>query len=324
MPKKATTDDTSPPRRTLYTLKLDDAQMDKLKQWCDHRLWSFYAVDHARFAFKGDQVNVVAYNSGKVVIQGKKTEDFVTYVIEAEITLDPRMGYDEAHHPEWYEDHGGLDESGKGDLFGPVVSSCVIADGAMVRHWMEKGIRDSKKITTDRAIMAMEKIIRATDGVVIKTTFAGMEKYNALYGKFGNNLNRLLAWMHAKSLEDALKERRVPWVMLDQFTKQPIVQGYFKKDPVDLRMMTKAEADPVVAAASIIARATFVRQLNALSEAAGLPLPKGSGAQAKAAANELVRKHGPEALGRFAKMHFRTASEVLGLPVAPKTPWVKH
>lgn len=297
----------------MYTIELSDAQMEQVKSWCDRHLWAFYDVNHARFAFKGDRVNLVGYQSGKLVIQGKNTEDFVTYVLEAEITKDPRMGYDEIHHPEWFELHAGLDESGKGDFFGPLVSACVIADGDMVRSWIDEGIRDSKKITSDASILRFEGIIRKTKGIVITTTYANMAKYNELYYKFGSNLNKLLAWMHAKSLEEALKKRRVSWGMLDQFSKQPLVQSYFKDDETfTLKMMTKAEADPVVAAASIIARATYIKQMAKLSKQLGEPLAKGANARVKEQASKIIRELGPDALKDFAKTHFKTANEVLG------------
>lgn len=313
--------ETTPKAKTLYTLKLDPGQIEKLRAWFDAHTWAFYAVDHALFAFKGDQVNVVAYKSGKVVIQGKKTEDFVAYVLEAEITGTPQLGYEEVNHPEWFEAHAGIDESGKGDFFGPLISACVIADGDMVKLWREAGIQDSKRITSDRAILNLEKQIRATKGVVVKLTWAGMRKYNDLYHKFNDNTNKLLAWMHAKSLEEALKVRRVEWAMLDQFTKQPLVQNYFKNDPIEVRMMTKAESDPVVAAASICARAEFIRQMEKLSERYGEPLLRGASGQVKAQGRVLVERLGADALGDYAKTHFRTAYEILGLPVPEKFVW---
>lgn len=296
--------------RTSYTVKLDAGQIERLQVALRKRMWADYEVDHAHYGFRGDKVNVVAYKSGKVVVQGKKTEDFVTFILEGEITGDPRLGYDDVHHPEWFEPHAGLDESGKGDFFGPLVSACVIADGDMVRDWQAAGIQDSKRVTSDKAIAELEKVIRATDGVVIKVTFAGMRRYNELYRKMGSNLNRLLAWMHAKSLENALAERRVEWGMLDQFSKQPLVQRAFKDKTFDLRMQTKAEADPVVAAASIIARAEFVRQMNNLSKLAGEPMLKGASGAVREQAVRIVKAKGFEALADFAKVHFKTAAEV--------------
>lgn len=322
MAKKVNTDE-EPKKKTLHTITLTDEQMDKLKTWCDKQLWNFYEVDYARFAVKGDKVNVVAYNSGKVVIQGKKTEDFVTFVIEPEITGTPELGYDEVLHPEWFELHAGVDESGKGDLFGPLVSACVIADGDMVREWMEAGIKDSKRITSDAAIMKMDKIIRETKGVVAKTTYANMRRYNDLYKRFGENLNKLLAWMHAKSIEQAIKVRKAPWGMIDQFSKQPLVQNYFKDGSIELRMETKAERDPVVAAASIVARAEYLRQMKRLSDLAGETLLKGASEKVKEQAKGLVNKYDADGLNDFAKTHFRTALEAMGLPMPEKKVWKK-
>ena len=191
---------------------------------------------------------------------GKRTEDFVRDILEAEITGDPRMGYDEVHNPEWFELHAGCDESGKRDLFGPLVTACVIADGDMVRQWMELGVADSKKLT-DSSILKLDKEIRKTKGVVVKTAFARMAKYNELYRKFDNNLNKLLAWYHSKSLISALDERPVPWGLLDQFSKSKPVDPYVKdREGFTLVSRTKAESDPVVAAASIVARAVYVRR----------------------------------------------------------------
>ena len=158
---------------------------------------------------------------------------------------------------------------------------------------MEQGIRDSKTIT-DGAIMKMAKSIASTKGVVIKTAFTGMEKYNELYLKFGENLNKLLAWLHGRALKDALELRKPKWGLLDQFTKQPLVQKYVEGTGFDLQMRTKAEEDPVVAAASIIARATWLQQMKKLKNLAGCEIPKGSGAQAKEVAAKIFREFGVE------------------------------
>ncbi len=311
--------DLGPKPKTLYTLELSQEELSALKAYLSHKLWEPYTVEHALFAYRGDRVNVVAYKSGKVVIQGKKTEDFVRYIIEGEITKTPQLGYDAILHPEWFEAHAGLDESGKGDLFGPVVAACVIAEGDMVQSWLDAGLKDSKKITSDAAILKLANLIQGTKGVVIGISFASMEKYNELYKKFSSNMNKLLAWLHAKALAEALGKKRVPWALLDQFSKEPLVQKYFKDDPIDLRMQTKAESDPVVAAASIIARATYVQHMQKLSKTFGEKLAKGVSAKVKEQAKAIVEKEGPAALGQYAKLHFRTAYEVLGLPVPEKT-----
>jgi len=299
-----------PKRKTLYTTTLDKDQAKALDSWLDKHLWASYEVAYAKFAYKSRHCNVVFYESGKLVIQGKGTEDFVIFVLEGEITKTAKFGYEEVSNPEWFEAHAGVDESGKGDLFGPLVSACVIADGDAVRKWIESNLKESKKVSSDTAVLAMARKIKATKGVVVKVSYANMEKYNELYNKFGN-LNKMLAWMHAKAIEGALEERHVPWGMLDQFTKQPLVQKQLKVENFNLKMQTKAESDPVVAAASIIARATYIYVMKKLSEESGINLSKGVSEKVKEQARELVKKFGKDALPKYVKMHFKTTNEIL-------------
>ena len=169
--------------------------------------------------------------------------------------------------------------------------------------------------------MKMAKSIKETKGVVVKTAYSGMLKYNELYGKFGDNLNKLLAWLHGRALLDALELRQPKWGLLDQFSKQPLVQKYVKDPSFELKMRTKAEDDPVVAAASIIARATWLEQMKKLEEQAGQSLPKGSGVQAKDAARELFARFGEQKMGEFCKLHFKTAYEAMGKTPPAKKAW---
>ncbi len=321
VPKKKTNDDKEK-KISSYTLELDDPQMRKISDYCDYHLWEAFSPDYSRFAFrnKNKKVTVVGYNSGKLVVSGKGTEEFVRDFIEAEVTGDPRLGYDEVPHPEWFEHHAGLDEAGKGDLFGPLVVATVIAQGDQVHEWLKEGLKDSKALT-DSTILRLDKMVRKTKGVTVQTAYSGMQRYNELMAKPQANLNKYLAWLHAKALQKALEKDEPPYGLLDQFSKSPLTQQQLKKDGVDfdLRMQTKAESDPVVAAASVVARAEFVRQMQKLSDAYGDTLPKGSGAHAKKAAQQLVNKLGPDQLGTFAKLHFKTAYEVLGLPTPVKT-----
>lgn len=313
MPKKTDTDAQAPKKLTTYTIKLDDAQMEKLHGVLEGRGWTPTEVPYTRFAYKSRDCNVSAYTSGKVVIAGKGTEDFVLHTLEAEVTQAPRLGYDAMLHPEWYEPHAGLDESGKGDFFGPVVAATVIADKPAIEAWIAAGVRDSKKIA-DNQILKLDEIIRGTAGATVKTCFCGMPKYNELMSRKGANLNRLLAWQHATALSQALSTHWVPRGLLDQFTEQPLTQRELARKGVanfDLQMRTKAEEDPVVAAASVVARAEYVRQMKQLSERFGSKLQKGASALVKEQAADIIRRFGARALGDFAKLHFRTAYEVV-------------
>lgn len=313
MPKRPDDAEDKPKALTTYTIKLDDAQMQKLQAACAAKHWETAEVPYARFAFKGPKVNVTAYTSGKVVVAGKETEDFVQNVIEAEVTGTPKLGYDEVLHPDWFEPHAGLDESGKGDLFGPVVAATVIAESEAVLAWRKAGVRDSKTIA-DPQILKLDDLIRDTPGVVVEVRHLTMADYNRAMARPFASLNRLLASHHADALEAALQKKWVPRGLLDQFSKEPLVQRELKKKGLErfkLEMRTHAEEDPVVAAASIVARAEFVRVMHALSREFGDRLLKGAGAEAKAQAAGLIEKFGARALGHFAKLHFRTCYEVV-------------
>lgn len=314
--RKKKSQESGPAKATMHTLKLDDGAMEKVGQYCGRMGWAPFPVEYARFAFKNPdrKVNVVGYQSGKLVVSGKGTEDFVRDFIEPEVTGEARLGYDEVLHPDWYEEHAGMDEAGKGDVFGPLVTVCVVATPAMIRKWVEAGVKDSKKMN-DTSILRLEKVIRETPGVALGEMCLRMEKYNELMARPRANLNRLLAWYHAKSITTALKIRRPAWGRLDQFTKRPLVPQYLDDDEFEIRMETKAESDPVVAAASICARGRFVREIQKLSEAMGLELKKGASAQVKEQVRKIAVNGGAEALEGVAKMHFRTVRLVLGLPV---------
>ncbi len=316
MSKKPASDEEAPKKIASYTVKLDAAQLAKLRAWCEARSWVPFEVAYTHYAFKADhlKINLSAYTSGKVVIAGKGTEDFVRDVIEPEITGAAKLGYDEVLHPDWFESHAGLDESGKGDFFGPVTAATVIADKAAIDEWRKAGAQDSKKMAESK-IMELDRLIRATRGAVVETCFChSMTRYNELMGRPGANLNRLLAWQHATALAGALARKPVPWGLLDQFSEQPLVQRELAKKDIknfELKMRTKAESDPVVAAASIVARAEYVRQMHELSKKFGAKLQKGAGPLVKEQAHEIIRKFGARALGEFAKLHFRTAYEVV-------------
>ena len=312
-PRPDGTDET-PPKLSTYTIALDDAQLEKLRAVCAARDWEPVEVAYARFAFRGPDVNVTAYDKRKVVvIAGKGTEEFVLNTLETEITQTPKLGYDAVLHPDWFTAHAGLDESGKGDFFGPVIAATVIAEQPAIEGWLKAGVKDSKRLA-DSQILKLDGLIRKTAGAAVKTCYCGMPKYNELMLRPHANLNRLLAWQHATALEQALNEKWVPWGLLDQFSKQPLTQRELAKKAVknfELKMRVRAEEDPVVAAASVVARAEYVRVMKALSLKFGAPLQKGASGKVKEQAAAILERFGAPALRDFAKLHFRTAYEVV-------------
>ena len=204
----------------------------------------------------------------------------------------------------------GVDESGKGDYFGPLVIAAVCVDTHVAQLLRGSGVRDSKTLS-DRTIAGLAPDITGlcrTSVVAI-----GPAKYNEIYGKL-KNLNKLLGWGHARAIENVL-EAGCPATMAlsDQFGDERFIQDALmrKGRSIRLEQRHRAEEDVAVAAASIVARWEFVRRLERLSGEAGVILPKGASALVEAAAKRLVRDRGADALSAFAKVHFKTTAKIL-------------
>jgi len=177
---------------------------------------------------------------------------------------------------------------------------------------MDAGVMDSKRITSAAKISKLADIIRATPGIAYEVVSIGPERYNDMYGSF-RNLNRLLAWGHARVIRSLVeKVPDCPRALSDQFARKEVLERELARHEVDLDLQqrTKGESDVAVAAASILARERFVSWIDSSSEKSGVRIPLGAGPHVLEAARELIAKHGEEILPKVAKMHFKTAKEV--------------
>lgn len=260
-----------------------------------------------------NKLSVAVYEKGpKVLVQGKGVEEFVQFELEPKILREARVGYEEVHSPEMFEPHFGVDESGKGDFFGPLVIAGVYVDRGIARKFLEAGVQDSKRISSDARIHSLAQSIRQTVGDLFEVILIGPEKYNELYEKFGN-LNSLLGWGHARVIENLLARRPdCPRALSDQFADARVIENALLRRgrAIKLEQRTKAESDLAVAAASILAREGFVDWLEQRGRALKVRLSRGVSAAVKQTARELVESNGPEILRQVAKVHFRTAHEV--------------
>jgi ribonuclease HIII len=206
--------------------------------------------------------------------------------------------------------HIGTDESGKGDFFGPLVIAAFFMPEGQEGVLRELGVKDSKRISDGRARDLAESLKKAYPFHSVVTI--GPEKYNELYDKL-RNLNRLLAWGHARAIENILERVPAGKAVTDQFGDEKFVRNALLKKgrDIDLVQQPRAEEDAAVAAASILARAEFLTRLHFLSKDAGVDLPKGASAMVEDAAVKLIREKGPEILGKVAKLHFKTTVRVL-------------
>lgn len=302
-----------PSQITLHTAPLTPAQAAHLRTLLEARGWTFLARPYTLYFAQQGKLSLAVYEKGpKVVIQGKGTGEFVQFTLEPEVLGAATLGYEEVLHPEHYAPHFGIDESGKGDFFGPLVIAGAFVDASIAKKFRESGIQDSKRIGSDRKIRDLAELIRNTPGATHSVVAIGPERYNQLYKKFGN-LNRLLAWGHARVIENLLEQRPdCPRALSDQFANPSLIRNALleRGRGIQLDQQTKAESDPAVAAASVLARERFIDWLEATGSRLGVPLPRGASAEVKTAARRLVETHGGAFLDSVAKTHFKTAAEV--------------
>ncbi|MGI8438538.1 MAG: ribonuclease HIII [Chthoniobacterales bacterium] len=312
-----------------YTHPLTQEQAVKLRSVLEELNFVFASRPYTLFFAQKEKLSVAVYEKGpKILLQGKGIEEFVQFQLEPRVLGEAKLGYEEVHSPEMFERHFGVDESGKGDFFGPLVIAGVYVDRGIARQFMEAGIQDSKRIGSDARIRTLADAIRKTHGAVVDTVVIGPERYNALYEKFGN-LNRLLGWGHARVIENLLAKRPdCPRALSDKFADAKVIERSLleRGREIHLEQRTKAESDPAVAAASIIAREAFIDWLEKRGKASGFKLGRGVSAAVKEAARKVVETGGAEALRQVAKVHFRTAHEIAPeFFVAPpaRTAWRK-
>ncbi len=204
--------------------------------------------------------------------------------------------------------HIGTDESGKGDFFGPLVIAGVLVDEKSAQRFLDLGIKDSKKLT-DKKMLAMSVEIKkhAPHSIIaISNT-----KYNELYANI-KNLNKLLAWGHARAIENILNSNSCEYALSDKFGDESLIKNALMKNGQSIRLeqMVRAESDIAVAAASVLARAAFVQKMEAMENTYGLKFPKGCSGLVKTAAGEFIKKYGKDKLHEVCKTHFKTFNEV--------------
>jgi ribonuclease HIII len=259
------------------------------------------------FAAKKKGVSCTLYTSGKLLVQGKDKKDFITFYLEPEILKDLSFSY-----PETMVDGTariGIDEAGKGDFFGPLCIAGVYADEAGVKKLLDMGVRDSKRMN-DKAIATLATEIKSLFPHSIVRLFP--EKYNELYDKF-KNLNHMLAWGHATAIEELVESTGCKKAIIDQFASEHVVENALKRKKleIDLTQRHYGEEDPVVAAASLLARTAFVEGIDSLSRMLEVPLPKGANSQVIVAGKKVLEMHGEEGLYKAGKRHFKTLEAIL-------------
>ena len=204
----------------------------------------------------------------------------------------------------------GTDEAGKGDYFGPLVVAAVYVDPACRETLSTFGITDGKKLSNRRIQHLAKLMYKHYERYIVVVEKMPMD-YNILYDNLrrrGQNLNHLLASLHAAAIDILAARVGAKHVLVDRFSKNDLITQQ-RKQHVEIIQVPKAERDIAVAAASIIARDAFLKRMKALSEKYEMRLPRGS-YQVIDAGREFIRLHGSDALRNVAKLHFNQTDAV--------------
>lgn len=280
------------------TLKLTRDEIAALRQELTDAGFEFRRLDHAHYQARGEGVVVNAYRSGKVVVQGKGEAAFLR-----------ARGLAPAPSPSLAESVAGSDESGKGDYFGPLVVGAVVVDPSHVAALADAGVRDSKQLSdaaTHRAAAAIRQLCPHAVCTLMPT------EYNEHHER-DRNVALFLARKHAEAIAAAIRNAPAcTRVVIDQFTFAERLEDALKRHGVDLpvEIRPRAEDNPAVAAASVLARSEFLLGLRDLGAEYGVELPKGAGPNVERIGRRFFQDYGMDALRAVAKVHFKTTKRV--------------
>lgn len=264
------------------------------------------------------------YNSGKFVVQGKNINALLDCLstefneIEAKTQRGKEVTQNQLFSPSTIQPlngapdgapYIGTDESGKGDFFGPLVVAGVLVNEENAEAFKKLGIKDSKTLK-DKQILELAYEIKKD--AITSVVVIGNEKYNELYVKF-KNLNKLLAWGHARVIENILEKEHCEYALSDKFGDESLILNALMKkgQSIKLEQRVRAESDIAVAAASILARATFVQHIADLESFYGCKFPKGCNDGVKDAARIFIKQFGKLRLKEVCKAHFKTYHEIM-------------
>jgi ribonuclease HIII len=289
-----------------FTTKIDISLADKFKNDLIEQGFNISTPPYTLFSAKKNGVICSLYTSGSLVVQGKDKDEFIEFYLEPEI-----LKSFEYSHPEALvdmESRIGVDESGKGDFFGPLCVAALFADEAGIKKLISLHVQDSKRMT-DGAVLKTASKLKKEFAYSVVCLFP--EKYNELYSKF-KNLNFLLGWAHATAIANLHSKTNCQNVLIDQFADKKVVEEAIKKKNIDiiLTQRHKGESDVVVAAASIVARAHFLEGLEKLHQSLGIALPKGASKKVVDTGIKIALKFGKDELNKYAKTHFKTYQDI--------------
>ncbi len=291
-----------------FVTTLDIKLADKLKQELISQNFEITTPPYTLFSGKKKGISCTLYTSGKLVVQGKDHAQFVEFYIEPELLKTFTFTHPVAEMSQ--NSRIGIDESGKGDFFGPLCIAGVYVKNDQFALLQSMGVKDSKTIN-DKNIRVIAAKIKSV--CLYQVVRINPPKYNEIYANF-LNLNKLLAWGHATTIEKLVEKSGCREVIIDQFASEWVVLNALKRKNIklDLTQRHRGEEDLSVAAASILARDAFLEGLEKLSQDAGMILPKGGASATIQAGKKILAEAGLEKLLSLCKHHFKNLDAILG------------
>ena len=231
---------------------------------------------------------ITLYESGKVMFQGLSADIDANMWKETEMFLNNGKAPEESKKKEkakkdekelyeerkkyYYINSIGSDEVGTGDYFGPIIVTATFVDKENIEFLEELGVRDSKKLTDQKILEVVPKIIKK---IPYETIIFTNEEYN----NSDYNMNKIKAIMHNKALLSLLKKENFNYdkVVIDQFCHPRNYFSYLKESNNVFRKIdftTKAEDKCLsVACGSLISRYVFIKEMEKLSKKIGKTIP---------------------------------------------------
>ncbi len=295
--------------KNVVTLVIDAKMMESMKYFYQDDM-----VDHNQpfieFIAKIEDVTITGYKSLKVVFQGSKA-----FKEAKNWNKNLYQDIKSISQGNYTLSHIGSDEVGTGDLFGPIIVVAAYVKSDQIQLLKDLGVKDSKELDDDTISKIAKKLIKTIE---FSQLHLDNNKYNKLIYE-GFNMNKIKAYLHNQALlnlTSKIKTKNIPIVM-DQFTPEEKYYSYLlnQKDIVTkIIFMTKAESKAIaVAAASIIARYSFISKLEKIGEKFAVTLPKGAGVKVDKFAVELVKKIGVKEFSTITKMNFKNLERIIDL-----------
>lgn len=268
-------------------------------------------------------INIYSGKKGITITPAGSQTNPIRQQIEACLSGSPAHNQVETNHsnPPGFEGVAdfdfrwiGTDESGKGDVFGPLVAAGVMVDRDTAAYLESLGIKDSKAIDDKKIRQLAAEIRRTNPGRYIEIELTP-RRYNELYEAMrqqGRNLNHLLAWAHARTIEELLDLQPCNFAIADKFADERFINSrlFAKGREITLVQTPRAERNIAVAAASVLARDRFLARMDDMADRFALLFPKGASTTVKQTIAKFISMHGRARLNEVGKLHFKTFDNI--------------